>query len=583
MEAVITYLLKASGILVLFYGTYHILLKKETFFAGNRYFLLGGILSTFLLPLMYINRYITLSLAVKNPTLQSQFAYSLPDSDTGFGWQLLLMALYGGGVFLLFSKFLWQLISLTTLLRKNKVRKEQGFVYVETAEPIAPFSFFNYIVYNPVQYTREELDSILVHERAHCSQWHSMDILVAELAAILLWINPVAWLYRKNIKQNLEFLADAKATRHIPSSLKVYQQTLLKVSGIQVHNSITNNFYNSLIKKRIIMLQKSKSKPLHSLKYALVIPFLAAFILMFNTRVVAQHAEQPGVHKDQDHENMRIHKEMTDSDLSALKREVKDKTGGILSYSGIKRNLAGDISQIKIEYRDNNGNSANAMYDENEGIPTVYFGGTENGGIYIANYESKAHGQSGNNTVLTLEENGKEAHSGSHTIKIKKIGDKQESKMVRLDSGDGERRKVEITEINEKKTIKINGKEVSEAELEAMEKEEGEHKKGIRIKRLAAGQNKNVMIIREFENEEDDIDIEVISEEGTGYFFIDSEGSDNTIFTIDGKESTREEVGALSPDMIEKLEVLEGEKEVSKYGEKAKDGIIVEITNKKRD
>ncbi len=576
MEAFLFYLLKVSGILLLFFGVYNVFLKKETLFSGNRYFLLGGMAAAIALPFIYINRYVYLvgpTLAVEKPAHQPLIQGV---ADTGVDWAAILFILYATGVFLLFSRFIVQLMSLASLIRQNVVRSGQGYIYVECSEPIAPFSFFNYIIYNPSEYKPHELSAILEHERAHCSQWHSLDILFAHLVTILLWINPLAWLYRKNIQQNLEFLADALATKNM-ESLKNYQHMLLKVSGIPLYNPITNNFYNSLIKKRIVMLQKSKSHQRNSWKFAMVLPLILGFMVVFNTRVIAQQSEH-SIHETRDDTKMSVHKDMSDSDLNALKKEVKDKVGGTFSYSGLKRNSAREISRIKIEYRDKNGSAANATYDESEGIPTIYFGSHENGGIYISGNENWEHGQTDGSNVFILEEKG--MHDGSKTIRIKKKGDKKENQMVWVDSDDGEHLKVEITEADGKKTIRVNGKEVSESEWEAMEKEDESHKKVIRIRNRESGENRNVMIIRDQVDEHVD-PIEVLSDKGHGYFFIDTDGDENTLYSIDGKESTREEVSALDPDTIEKIEVTKGEKTVRRFGKKAKDG-VVEITTKKQ-
>lgn len=576
MEAFFLYLLKVSGILLLFFTVYHALLKKETLFSGNRFFLLAGMVAAFALPFMYINRYIDLSGRTTVAGKPASLQFVKDTADIATDWQTILFMVYTAGVFVLFSRFIIQLMSLARLIRDSSVRNGEGFTYVECSEPVAPFSFFNYIVYNPAQYKPYELAAILDHERVHCSQWHSLDILFSHLVTILLWVNPVAWLYRQNIQQNLEFLADARATRNM-ESLKTYQYMLLKVSGIPMYRPITNNFYNSLIKKRIIMLQKSKSHQHNSWKYAMVLPLLLGFLVIFNTRVIAQHAEH-NIHETQDDTQINVRRDMSDSDLKALKKEVMEKVRGTFSYSGLKRNSAGEISRIKIEYKDSNGNAANATYDESEGIPTIYFGSHDNGGIYITSNENRAHWQNERSNVFILEEDLGGRNKGTSVTRIKKLGD-DNNQMVWMDSGEGEQKKVEIKEVDGKKTIKVNGKEVSESEWKAMQKEDKDHKKVLRIKKLGEGDS-NVMIIRDRQDVDED-SFEVLSDKGPGYFFIDTEGDENTIFTIDGKEATREEVSALDPDKIEKIEVIKGEKAVGRFGEKAKDG-VVEITTKKQ-
>ena len=156
---------------------------------------------------------------------------------------------------------------------------------------IAPFSFFNYIVFNSSLYSQEELESILLHEKIHSQEKHSIDVLVAKLFTIVFWFNPLIWLYQKAIIQNLEYIADSKAIQNIEDK-KCYQMALLKVVSHQNCLPITNHFYQSLIKKRIVMLQKSKSKRRGIAKYLVVIPVVVLSMTVFSTTIVAQEVKK---------------------------------------------------------------------------------------------------------------------------------------------------------------------------------------------------------------------------------------------------------------------------------------------------
>ena len=56
MQELIIYLLKANGLLVAFFLAYHLLLRKETFFTSNRWFLLFGMIASALLPLLFFKK-----------------------------------------------------------------------------------------------------------------------------------------------------------------------------------------------------------------------------------------------------------------------------------------------------------------------------------------------------------------------------------------------------------------------------------------------------------------------------------------------------------------------------------------------
>ena len=135
---------------------------------------------------------------------------------------------------------------------------------------IAPFSFFKYIVLNPNAYNTNELNQIIAHEKIHASQFHSIDNLLIQILAIFNWFNPFVWLYTREIQKNLEFIADEHA-QGITSKNQNYQHLLLKTISPDYQMALTTNFYNSLIKKRIDMLQKNRSNNTMQFKFLLIL------------------------------------------------------------------------------------------------------------------------------------------------------------------------------------------------------------------------------------------------------------------------------------------------------------------------
>ena len=166
------------------------------------------------------------------------------------------------------------------------LKRQADYKFVDTKENLAPFSFFN-TLFTIRLYTATELENILEHEKVHSDQNHTVDVLISRVFCIVFWFNPFVWLYKKAIFQNLEFIADSEATKKITDK-KAYQITLLKITTQENCVAITNHFYQSLIKKRIVMLNKNQSKKRNSWKYAIVLPALVAFVIFFQVKVVAQ-------------------------------------------------------------------------------------------------------------------------------------------------------------------------------------------------------------------------------------------------------------------------------------------------------
>jgi hypothetical protein len=288
MEAFYIYLIKSSGLIALFYLAYHFMLRKETFFTSNRWFLLLGLFTSVLLPLFVFTKIIWVE-----PTPVNYDWSSLPitttvnEDHTEEYIYLGLATLYCVGALFLLTKFAFDFYSLQKVFKGKIIKRQADFKFIDLQDNLAPFSFFNTIVYNSSLYSISELENILEHEKVHSEQNHTVDVLISRLFCILFWFNPFIWLYKKAILQNLEFIADSEATKKI-SDKKAYQFTLLKITTHENCVAITNHFYQSLIKKRIVMLNKNQSKKSNSWKYTLVLPALVAFVSLFQIEVIAQ-------------------------------------------------------------------------------------------------------------------------------------------------------------------------------------------------------------------------------------------------------------------------------------------------------
>lgn len=586
MEYLFTYLIKVSAILAMFYLAYQLLLKKETFFSFNRHFLIAGILTALTLPLITITNYVEVTSTPIN-FVSENVAQGTSHVTQEFNWIYFLFGTYLAGLLFFTVRLLIQIGSLLKLINRNKVAKQGKFYQVETNKNIAPFSFFNYIFYNPSLYSNAELSAILRHEKAHSSQWHSVDVLLSHLVTIFTWFNPLSWLYQTNIKQNLEFLADASATKEVPS-IKKYQYTLLKVSGNQFYTPLVNNFYNSLIKKRIVMLNKSKSNKRNLIKIALIVPALAIFLVSFNTKevyipmdsldLISSNSEAPSKIIE-----IIIDKNTTDKELSEMKNDLAKK-GVDFSYT-VVHNDKNEITDISVDFavikKDGKKmKSSSSFNNSDEGIDPIHI-------IYNEETNSISMGSSAG-----VHED-EDIHIDVHEDSDKLI-------WVTADSDGDTHKTIEIIDKNGKETIKVNGKKVSREEYEAMKKKDGIHEKHIRIKKSDGDKKENKFIIKKIDKDNDngdeenvfvmkisdddeDVVTDIIAVEGGNkkeMFFIKSDGDEKPLFVIDGKESKEKDMKYLNPSEIKTMSVLKGEMAEEKYGKKGKNGVI-EITTKK--
>lgn len=362
MENFIIYIAKASLLIAVFFLAYHFLLRKETFFNSNRWFLLAGLFTAISLPLIAYTKVIwvdpapapaegTINLA-HYAAIQSAIRSANGEAPAEINWFDVAAGLYLAGVLFFFARFIYDIISLRKLIIGQQIVKLGRYYMVDTTTVQHPFSFFNYIVYNSSLLEPYELESIITHEKVHSSQRHSLDMIISQLFCIAFWFNPFIWRYKRSISQNLEFIADAVASKRITDA-RIYQRTMLKFTAQPQYIAITNHFYQSLIKKRIVMLNKQKSKKMNSLKYGLVLPVLAAFMLLFQVKTVAQEKKSyNSVIESKVKVVEMITKDSKDEELKEKKKVFKEEFDTDVDFQNVKRNDKSEITAVKVTVKD---------------------------------------------------------------------------------------------------------------------------------------------------------------------------------------------------------------------------------------
>lgn len=300
----IIYLLQASLLLAGLFAAYWFLLRKETFFQLNRVVLVSIALTALLLPLVPMPDLFPKQ-TIKPPAVSTwigNMEQKQATSPIGVGSQAaanpeqvattspapvslsilhLLALIYWAGVLFLLVRLLLQSVLLARLVISGRCTKSDKLILVETVEPVKPFSFFHFIVYNPSTIEGGAMRQIVAHEQIHCQQWHTLDILLGELCCIVLWFHPFAWKLAQQIRLNLEYLADRSILQK-GFERKSYQYNLLRVALNGKNLRLTNNFNQSLIKKRIIMMNAKQSPDSAKWKYFLLLPLLFGIVFTLN-------------------------------------------------------------------------------------------------------------------------------------------------------------------------------------------------------------------------------------------------------------------------------------------------------------
>jgi len=541
MEALLTYLWKSALILTLFYGFYKLFLSKETYFNSIRWYLLIGIVIAVILPFIIVPIYTDVVLVQFTEASTNAVTNSVnitPQSSLGIS--LLLVYIYLITMAILLVRFIFQLASVVMLILNNRKKKVGNYYYVESNSQTSPFSFFNYIIYNPGQFNEFELKQILTHEKVHASHKHSLDTILANLLIIVQWYNPFAWLYKKETEQNLEFIADNYAHEIAPSQTS-YQQLLLKTSIPNYQMALVNNFYNSLLKQRIIMLHKKRSNSKSQWKIALIVPLLLAFIFSFNTEVRAQKEKRKVMKMRVEVFAMVITKESSKDDLNNLVKNFDEK-GLNVKFSNVKRNNSKEIIAINIDAKAKSGKAA-ASYasDDKEGINEIQISfDNKNNNLSIGSGEDHGmHNYSFSDNGLTKTIKHRVHKKGDNTFIYSDDGGKGHSTTKVWVNKEGDTTKIK----SRKMIIEIDGDHDGEKIHEIIiDDEEGTEKEVIKIKNKKGKGNGNGNFVFISEDDEDD---------------------ENTITTyiINGKKMSKAAFKKMDPDKIKTIEI---KKEVKK-------------------
>ena len=260
------YLLLVNLYLILFYGFYALLLRRETFFHLNRIYLVSSALLSFFIPLihsdwvknLFITQQVQHTISVYGAPIMIYNFRQVQDRHVTTG-QIILTFYAVGSVFLL-MRFILQLMSLKRIINRS--------------EKSSPFSFFRniWLGNNP-----DSQEIIAAHEHAHASQWHSADILLIEMITIINWFNPILYFYRLGIKHIHEFIADRQALKSGMDKADYALLLLSQTVKAPAHQLVNPFFNHSLLKQRILMLHRNRSHRTALLKYGLSAPL---FILM---------------------------------------------------------------------------------------------------------------------------------------------------------------------------------------------------------------------------------------------------------------------------------------------------------------
>ena len=279
------YLLKVNVLLAVFYGFYRLLFVRDTFFVWRRMTLLLLIVSAIIIPMADIGWWVSSHEQTANLSEVYREVMLPTVTITGnvdrFPWMRLFSLVYICGVVVLMLRIVWQIFVIIRMSMMKERQMIHGLKVFVMNDEASPFSFFNWIFINPQAQSSEQLREILIHEQAHVRQCHSIDILLMELLTVFCWWNPFVWLMRRDVRLNLEYLADERVMAS-GNERRAYQYHLLGLAYGKNVATVSNNFNVLPLKLRIRMMNKRRTNKWMRVKYLLLVPLTALALVACN-------------------------------------------------------------------------------------------------------------------------------------------------------------------------------------------------------------------------------------------------------------------------------------------------------------
>jgi len=281
MSGFLIYLLKLNFIFSVLFAFYYWVLRKETFYTCNRAYALMIPVISLLFPIIADFLFFHVHPTLFFPPAIVPSDIRVTGNTPGLSVEACIVGLIIMGIILLTGKLLIQLISLWQFRKRTSEKLILGIRVRIFNERENPFSFFRWIFINPTMYRDVELSEILTHEQIHARQYHTIDILLYEVFTIFCWYNPLVRLMNRQVKQNIEFIADREVLKAGHNKYN-YQRSLVTANQTSGFSFPATGLNINSLSVRLAMMDKQSSPAIRLLKYALLVPVCLGIFFCIN-------------------------------------------------------------------------------------------------------------------------------------------------------------------------------------------------------------------------------------------------------------------------------------------------------------
>ena len=554
------YLLKViicSGILS---GYYYIALRNKIFHRWNRFYLLASVILALSVPLMKINIFQKAD-ADKGTVIRMLQTISSGDEiiieyNRNGGLQLSSENIVAAVYVLITAAFLIvffiALYKIFRLKKKYPETKHEGINFINTDAKGTPFSFFNSIFWNnAIDIYSKQGQQIFNHEIAHVKEKHSYDKIFMNIVLIFFWANPFFWLIQKELSMIHEFIADKEALED--NDISSFAEMILQTVYPGKQFSLTNNFFHSPLKRRLIMFTKNKNPKVNYLSRLFVLPLAAfvflAFTLKMKTINTLNRYEGKKI-------NVIIDAGHGGDDNGAVQNNIKEKD---LNLAIAKEILLLNKNQNINIILSREGDESKSVQDR------VKFADEKKADLFISIHVDAEENKNTNNGVIIFIPK----DDNSYLKESKLLGSaliesfKNNYELHVADDLKQREQGIWVLKANQWPAVLLEtGFLSSQADAEYLKKPENYKVIAQNILNgieKYAEQNLNKINASQ-------IEINTIESSLNKPDFLPG-----ALFVVDGKIVSKKEAEAIDPNTIESVTVLKGESAVKKYGEKARE------------
>lgn len=282
MQGIYVYLLKSAITSGILFGYYWFVLRNKNFHFYNRFYLIGTMVLSLVLPLLDLN-WFTIEdpqdIPVRNIAAFIDRPGSMVLGSDAITWEKIF---FFGMMFiscLFIMIFIVGVFKIYQIKNNSKVIPLSDFDFIETDHEDAPFSFFKNLFWRKDLLLHDDQEkNLLRHEMVHINEKHSWDKVFIELLCALFWMNPIYWFIKRELEVIHEFIADEKTIENADPSVLAAMLLESQYKG-KFLNTGESYFYSS-IKRRIIMITNSKNPSYSYLRRLLALPIATGLIVL---------------------------------------------------------------------------------------------------------------------------------------------------------------------------------------------------------------------------------------------------------------------------------------------------------------